>query len=94
MQTGLHEISQCPKKAPTRAFSLLKVRTSAFFTIKNLLRHFANLAFKYFAKSRFTALVNSALQIIVVSTGGHKLELRVFLVDISIFSFCNTSCSP
>ena len=37
---NLGKVSQCPEKAPTRAFSLLKAPTSAF-TIKNLFRHCA-----------------------------------------------------
>ena len=29
LETNLREVSQCPEKAPTRAFSLLKVVTNA-----------------------------------------------------------------
>ena len=39
LSTNLREVSQCPEKAPTRAFSLLKASICAF-TVKNLLRHY------------------------------------------------------
>ena len=38
---NLREVSKCLKKVPDGALSLLKAPTSAF-TIKNLLRHYAN----------------------------------------------------
>ena len=46
LSTKLREVSQCPNKAPTRAFSLLKVPSSSFKN-KNLLRHYAKQAFKH-----------------------------------------------
>ena len=46
LSTNLREVSQCPNKAPTRAFSSLKVPSSSFKN-KNLLRHYAKQAFKH-----------------------------------------------
>ena len=62
LPTNLREVSQCPEKAPTRAFSLLiapsiyecqysvfhlvKAPTTNAFTFKNFLRHYATETFK------------------------------------------------
>ena len=43
LQTDLREVLQCTEKAPTRAYSWLKVTTTAF-TYKTLLRHYAKRA--------------------------------------------------
>ena len=45
LTTDLREVAHCLEKAPTMAFSLLKVPTWAF-TSKNLLRHYAKRVFK------------------------------------------------
>ena len=48
----LSEVSQCPEKSPTRAFSLLKAPT------KNIFRHFyAEKAFKHSKLGRFTTRI-------------------------------------
>ena len=47
LATNIHQVSQCPEKASTRAFSLLKAPTSAC-TIENLLRHYAKQTFNHF----------------------------------------------
>ena len=44
LSTNLQEVSQCPEKAPTRAFSLLKAATTAFTFKTLLIRHFAKQA--------------------------------------------------
>ena len=46
----LQENSQCLNKAPNKAFSFMKAPTSAF-TMKYLLRHYAELACKHGIKT-------------------------------------------